>query len=376
MKKQRLLIAAVIAGSFSLTQAQEVYVVSGQENINYISFKEVKALDYQGKVTDANFFSRAMLNSLPGLTKQASSDCLCSPSSSHYIAAMALDHQGHLLSMDMLGSTVYRYTSDGLMAINNPNTLPSKWTEEALFARMATAADRSTYALNNNGSELLRITNGQITSLGMVKGYKEIFEQREERAGFGGDMIADEEGNIYVLTAFAYVVKIDVDNMTATYVGQITGLPEGYSVNGAAVLKNNDILISSSQPKDFYVLNMSSLQAAFYANNNMPTYDLASKYLLQKAKINVNNNLTSITLNIIPTIVKDNFFNIVSDGMVEGKALVSIYNIDGKLIQKQNKNIVAGDNTIRISNFTPGYYIVTITNDQNQELYTTKISVK
>ncbi len=52
---------------------------------------------------------------------------------------------------------------------------------------------------------------------------------------WGGDMIADASGNLYVITAHNHVFKIDVQSRMATYISEIKELPAGFTTNGAVV---------------------------------------------------------------------------------------------------------------------------------------------
>ena len=54
-------------------------------------------------------------------------------------------------------------------------------------------------------------------------------------SSYGGDMIADDNGNLYVFSARNHVFKINIESKVATHLGIISGLPTGFTVNGAAV---------------------------------------------------------------------------------------------------------------------------------------------
>ncbi|HEX6427552.1 MAG TPA: T9SS type A sorting domain-containing protein [Niastella sp.] len=62
----------------------------------------------------------------------------------------------------------------------------------------------------------------------------------------GGDLVADDAGNLYLITAGNRVYKIDVNTRVATYQATITGLPSRFTTNGAAVDENGQLIVSSS----------------------------------------------------------------------------------------------------------------------------------
>lgn len=129
---------------------------------------------------------------------------------------------------------------------------------------MTTAPDGYMYALNNAGTEFLKISeNGTIQNLGPISQFVEkakSFDQ--ETAVYGGDMIADAFGNLYVISASQHVFKINPNKLSAEYLGQIKGLPGNYTVNGAAVERDGSILLGTSSQNGFYTLNIDTMEAA------------------------------------------------------------------------------------------------------------------
>jgi hypothetical protein len=48
-------------------------------------------------------------------------------------------------------------------------------------------------------------------------------------------MIADDEGNLYILSSRNSVYKIDVETKAAKLLGYIKGLPQDFTTNGAVL---------------------------------------------------------------------------------------------------------------------------------------------
>ncbi|MBK8312007.1 MAG: hypothetical protein IPL04_14955 [Chitinophagaceae bacterium] len=61
-------------------------------------------------------------------------------------------------------------------------------------------------------------------------------------SSFGGDIIADDEGNLYVFSARNYVFKVNLESKVATNLGVIKGLPNGFTVNAATVIAEIKLL--------------------------------------------------------------------------------------------------------------------------------------
>ncbi len=55
-------------------------------------------------------------------------------------------------------------------------------------------------------------------------------------------MIADDEGNLFLFSNRTNVFKINIETKVATHLGAVSGLPATYTINGAAVDHNNQIL--------------------------------------------------------------------------------------------------------------------------------------
>ena len=56
----------------------------------------------------------------------------------------------------------------------------------------------------------------------------EVKKLANENMAYGGDMIADAFGNLYVISAAGNVFKLNPNSMDASFVGKIKNLPEKY----------------------------------------------------------------------------------------------------------------------------------------------------
>ncbi|MGQ0737684.1 MAG: T9SS type A sorting domain-containing protein, partial [Bacteroidota bacterium] len=133
------------------------------------------------------------------------------------------------------------------------------------ITRMVFASDGNGYALTNDANHLIRFTTGKnptIIDLGAVADADAARYSVHSPNGYGGDMIADASGNLYLLMANRNVFKINIELKAAVHLGAITGLPKGFSTNGAMVEEGSKVIIASSESTaGYYRFDLNSLQA-------------------------------------------------------------------------------------------------------------------
>lgn len=240
------------------------------------------------------------------------------------------------------------------------------------FSRMGTASNGVSYALNNGGTMLIEIQpmNGgfAVKELGALNADVNINQYKF----YGGDLIADKTGHLYLISAQAQVVKINPKTMQATFAGSVKGLEEGFTTNGSAVLADGKVLLSNSAGKGFYTLDFNSLKAAkFSANYSKPIYDLASSYLLQGVESNA---VSNTFVSVYPTKITDRNITVAVNSKMEGMGVVNIYDIAGNqlITSKMNLADIQNSKTVNLNNLSPGNYIIKVTDFQGKELINEK----
>ncbi|MBO9572687.1 MAG: hypothetical protein J7497_10850, partial [Chitinophagaceae bacterium] len=161
------------------------------------------------------------------------------------------------------------------------------------ITRMVIAADGNGYALNNDGSHLVRFTLGEmpdITDLGALHDAPTNGDVsvKDPNTSWGGDLIGDASGNLYLITSHNYVFKINVHTKVATFIHEIKTLPPGFTTNGAVVEKDGKIILSSANfITSYYSLDPSGWQATAIASNDhvFNTSDLANNNFLHETKL-------------------------------------------------------------------------------------------
>jgi hypothetical protein len=258
--------------------------------------------------------------------------------------------------------------------------------------RMCIAANGNGYAISNDANHLYTFTtsNTTITDLGTLtddaaNGTTSVHNQC---TSWGGDMIADAFGKLYLITANHYVFSIDVTTKIATLIGTITGLPVDFSTNGAAVNADGDVLLASAIGKEgFYTIDFSNLAATKIQNadSSYEVSDLASSNLLFQNSANT----TSYTLEptaltqavdskIYPNPITGMSFVISLNEQTAGKYTILITNVQGTAIQSTTANLLAGSQSTTVnltSKLAQGMYIVKVMDETGATVLLDKVVV-
>jgi hypothetical protein len=259
--------------------------------------------------------------------------------------------------------------------------------------RMCIGANGNGYAISNDANHLYTFTtnNTVITDLGNLtddaaNGSVSVHNQC---TSWGGDIIADAFGKIYLITANHYVFSIDATTKIATLLGSITGLPGDFSTNGAAVDVAGDVLVASAIGKEgFYKVDFANLSATKIQNadSSYQVSDLASSNLLYQ---NAANTSTSYTLEptaltqvvdskIYPNPITGMSFSILLNEQKAGKYTILLSDLQGTTIQSSSVTLPAGSQTATVNLTTKpaqGMYIVKVTDETGATTLLDKVVV-
>lgn len=259
--------------------------------------------------------------------------------------------------------------------------------EENNISRMVIGADGNGYALTNDAEHFFTFaTTGQQVKFRDLGGLKDDPTNGQNSihafcTGWGGDLIADKYGFLYLINIYNKVFKIDVNSREATYTGTIQGLPAGFYTNGAAVDDNGKVILScSTYGKGYYLLDMPSLTATAIGSGKSEVFnasDLASSNLLFQdkkenivatapEKLDVNSSNISVWPNPVP--VSGNTFNVGFNSLDKGDYIVQLVDMDGKVIVSRPVRLGAKRQTIPInygSGISGGLYVVQVLNSNN-----------
>lgn len=373
MKRALLLCAVFMTGYF--TNAQDIVAATGLTK-GKIEFNDFRTIDVNNLSTTSVLLTKADKINFESSTTESTKTCSCGK----YIAAMTMAQNGNLFYLPMNGSKVSMVNTSSKTGslIDVPNSLINNKNQSTYFARMTTGSDGFIYTLNNDGSELLKISaNGSVQNLGMVNGIAQHAKALgNDTAVYGGDMIADAFGNLYVISAAAHVFKFHPNKLNAEYIGKISGLADGYTVNGVAVMKDGNVLLATTSAHGLYTMDMNTLEATFKADYSVPVYDLSSPYFLRQ---NMMDEIagTQLKYSLYPTIVKDSELNIVSKSNENSNLQVSVWNLNNKQIYSKSLTVNAvGDYKVSLNgSLQPGIYVLKAVNQEGIEVINTKFTL-
>ena len=279
-----------------------------------------------------------------------------------------------------------------------PGYVPSVGGEEANnITRMVIASDGFGYAVNNDGSHLYKFTTAKKPSI-IDQG--PLLDGEENKglsihnkcSSWGGDMVADAFGKIYIISATKNVFVVDVNSRITTFKGTITGLPGNYTTNGAAVDADGNIVLSSATAFDgYYKMSIVDLAAKKIEGSDVVynASDLASgNLLLQKEADQTRNTSISKLLpvstnnlsqsSIYPNPVVNNTFNILLDGKQDGAYTIIISDLAGRALQSTKVGLLKGQQIQKVSlrnRPVKGTYIVKVLDNKNNEVLSDKVVV-
>lgn len=301
------------------------------------------------------------------------------------MATLAYDSfNNNLVYMPMFSSNIYVLNTKTreINLIENDVARVTSCDINSHITRMTTGYDGNIYAINNAGTQFLKISrNGNqyvVSDLGIIKddvsNGKNSFTTIE--TGFGGDMIADADNNFYVFATSGNVFKVSTKELQAKFIGRISGIPENYSVNGSAVNSKGNVVIASAKGAALYEVDLKTLKAReIGGEKNLHIYDLASKYFVSNRAVS---NAISANLDIYPTRVDAGFINIqVNDRSVRGDIRMEVFDMSGKNVLKLNLRVKDGllNQQVDLKNLVSGAYLINITDESGKIVLNKKILV-
>src|SRR5688572_7904637 len=106
--------------------------------------------------------------------------------------------------------------------------------EAKIITRMVINPDGYGYAITNDANTVIRFTTGKkpkIEQLGALVDdpANGAISVHNRCSSFGGDMISDDKGNLYILSARNNVFKVNTETKVAKYLGSINGLSPNFT---------------------------------------------------------------------------------------------------------------------------------------------------
>lgn len=417
MNNKILLTTALIAASFtSMAQTNKAYAITGDGNNDYI-WMNIRQIDLgTGQVTKT-LFERSKTNFLltdvnskrtVDQTATANGNIFSSADypTSTYVAAAAYDgksnklfftpmRMGELrwLDLNAKGEVAEFYTLRSDLLNVNPAD------EATNITRMVIGADGNGYAMSNDGNHFIMFTTGKkpvITNLGNIVDAESNngTSIHNKCSSWGGDMIADAFGKLYVISANHNVFEIDIKTRIATYKGAIKDLPAGYTTNAAAVNSNGEIVVGSANKFDgYFKLTLADLaavkiegsdvkyNASDFANGNLllqKEADAANRFTMENSKLPTTADAIGDS-KVYPNPVTNSSFNVLFDGRKEGNYNIILTDLAGRTMLTKSVTVGKGMQTEKVNlnaNAAKGVYMVKVIDENNAVIIKEKIVVQ
>jgi len=319
------------------------------------------------------------------------------------VAAMAYDKKNNRLYFTPMFIDQLRYVDLKTMKVfyvtdQSFTKLGSMHNDEGkVISRMVINPDGTGYAVSNDANTFIRFTTGkklEITQLGSLvddpsNGGVSIHNRC---SSWGGDMIADNEGKLYILSARNSVYKIDVETKAATLLGYIKGLPQDFTTNGAVVTTEGKVLVSSAvngnayfliDPKDWSATQYESKAGIFrssdLANSNYlqtkPKNLTQSEIVTRKTPINI---IAASKIQIYPNPANDQF-TLQFGKIPTGNYNIQMTNAIGQIVVQRAVNVQSEDQveTFSIkSSMARGVYLIKVSSSNKESVHSQKLVVQ
>lgn len=312
------------------------------------------------------------------------------------VAATAFDQKNNRLyftptSIDQLRfvdlSSMKLYYVAGQPLTGHGNTSKD---EGRIITRMTIAPDGNGYAVSNDGNSFVRFTigtNTEITQLGplMDDSPDDATSIHDRCIAWGGDMVADDDGNLFILSARNTVFKINIATRSARFLGRINGLPRGFTTDGAVVTADGKVLISSTiNGSDYFLVDPVNWSATPFKVKDgiFRSPDLANGNSLQtkKPEILVNaDNKTSDKVRIYPNPVVTDHFKLQLRNMAEESYTIQVVSLIGETVAQRVIKVKSENQVETIAlggNVAKGMYVVRINGNGKAPSFTQKLVLR
>jgi len=302
-----------------------------------------------------------------------------------YFTPMFIDQ---LRYIDLKTMKLYYVTDQSFTGLGNMHN-----DEGKVVTRMVITPDGEGYAITNDAKTFIHFTTGKklkITQLGSLVDDPENGGSIHNRCGsWGGDMVADDMGNLYIFTARNTVYKVNILTKVATHLKSIAGLPSGFTINGAVVNDNNQVLVSSAAyDKAWYVVDPKTWTATQYksANGIYRSSDLAnSNYLTTGARnykeIAVVRKVANLPekIMIYPNPVNNDQFTIQFGKIPAGNYNIELTDVMGRIVMRQAIDVSYEDQAESVllkKASAKGVYLVKVIDKDSKSIFTQKLVVQ
>jgi len=264
-------------------------------------------------------------------------------------------------------------------------------------SRMVVTPDGNGYAITNDANTFIHFTTSgkkvKIETLGSLidDPSNQSISIHNRCGGFGGDMIADDKGNLYIVSGQNQVFKVNTATRVATHLGNISGLPADFTTNGVAVDDKNRLILGSAlAAKTWYAVDPANWKATAIATPGgvYKSSDLANSNVLRTGEnagyteietIGKFENPAPGKVQVYPNPVSENIFTIQFSQLAPGDYYLELTDIMGRQAMQKKINVGAELQTEKV-NINPawarGIYLIKVRDQNSNEVFTQKVVVQ
>lgn len=280
---------------------------------------------------------------------------------------------------------IYYFENEALSAVKEIKN------EGMHITRMAIGADGNGYAISNDGNHFVRFTTGKkamIEDLGLIQDdAKNTVSIHDKKTSWGGDMVADASGNLFVISAYHHVFKVNIRNKTAYYLGKIQGLPGNFTTNGAVVDDEGRLLVSSAAVVDnYYKVDMESWQASkldasnkVFNASDLANGNLAFEPKMQSIPLFERAIVRNDKIGLFPNPVSTGRFRVSFHNRELGKYDIQVVDLTGRLLSQKTVNITNNGQVAEFdlrNSLANGTYLVKVLNNNKKTVFADKLVVE
>jgi hypothetical protein len=308
-----------------------------------------------------------------------------------YFTPMFVDQ---LRYIDLKTMKVYYVTDQSFTQLGNMHN-----DEGKIITRMVIAPDGNGYAITNDANTFIRFSTGKKSNIEQLGALVDDpsnagISVHNRCSSFGGDMISDDKGNLYIISARNHVFKVSMETKIATHIGSINGLSPNFTVNGAVVDGDGNLLVSSAvDASSYFVLNPKDWTATPYqsANGIFRSSDLAnSNYLSTGARGNTKpvetiaatikpQSIFSDRISVYPNPVTANNVTVQFNKVPVGNYVLELRDVLGRSVM-QKRITINSENEVQTltlnASDAKGVYMIAVLDNRNKSVFTQKVVVE
>lgn len=402
-------VLCVLTAANCFSQSKKFFAVTGDQfgSVNWTVFRQfdlnepstVKTLYVPAETNEVVYDAlTASPLSTSSNAVQTAKPQACGCLNNRMVAAIAYDEADNRLYYTTMMGNQLRYLDlnedkPKSYAITTQllKNFPNQPGEASNITRMCFAANGFGYALTNDNQHLLQFSTSKRTA---IKDLGSLIDAKSNGANsiktqiksWGGDMIADANGSLYLFAMQRSIFKINPVTKVATYLGDIQNMAQDYTVNAAMAIGGADVIVASStNTSTYYRVSLTTLQATALNTNNAKVYNV-SDFANATLAFDNDKNISSVAattaqskaaVSIYPNPVTNHSFSLQLSNFAKGKYTVELSQLQGKKILQHEIN-VSGSQTEKIdlpAGVAASAYLIKIMNGKGESVYTDKIIV-